>query len=181
MSRSVNSLTLIGNVGADPEVKDVGSGDSARAVANFSVATSRQWKDGQGNKHEETQWHRCTAWGPLADVMDKYVRKGDKLYIQGRVEYRKWTDKDGVERYSTDVQVNELVMLSAPKGNGTAATVRRPADGEDREDYQEQDVGAVEEFEEPSGEPARDRGRGAGRGNAVTRTAAKAKARPRTR
>jgi single-strand DNA-binding protein len=114
VSRSLNKVTLIGNLGSDPEVRSVTGGDR---VANFSLATSRQWNDASGAKQEKTEWHRCVAWKQLADVVERYVKKGDKLYIEGRIEYRQYTDKDGVTKYATDINVRELIMLS-PKGGG---------------------------------------------------------------
>jgi single-strand DNA-binding protein len=113
MSRSLNKVTLIGNLGSDPEVRSVTGGDR---VANFSLATSRQWNDASGAKQEKTEWHRCVAWKQLADVVEKYVKKGDKLYIEGRIEYRQYQDKDGVTKYATDINVRELIMLGSKGG-----------------------------------------------------------------
>jgi single-strand DNA-binding protein len=132
MAKSINVATLLGNVGNDPEVRSTASG--AR-VATFSLATSQQWTDARGEKQEKTQWHRCVAWnngnkGGLADVVEKYVSKGDKLHVTGRIEYRQWDDKDGNKRYSTEIVVNDLVLLGSPKGapsgqaNSATRTVR---------------------------------------------------------
>ena len=119
MSRSLNKVTLIGNLGSDPEVRSATGGNR---VANFSLATSRQWNDQSGNKQEKTEWHRCVVWNSkvsqLADIVEKYVKKGDKLYVEGRIEYRQWQDKDGQTKYSTEINVRELIMLS-PKGGGS--------------------------------------------------------------
>lgn len=115
MSRSLNKVTLIGNLGSDPEIRTATGGNR---VANFSLATSRQWNDASGNKQEKTEWHRCVAWQQLADIVERYVKKGDKLYIEGRIEYRQYADKDGVTKYATDINVRELIMLGAPKGGG---------------------------------------------------------------
>ena len=119
MSRSLNKVTLIGNLGSDPEVRSATGGNR---VANFSLATSRQWNDQNGNKQEKTEWHRCVVWNSkasqLADIVEKYVKKGDKLYVEGRIEYRQWQDKDGQTKYSTEINVRELIMLS-PKGGGS--------------------------------------------------------------
>jgi single-strand DNA-binding protein len=109
MSRGLNKVMLIGNVGQYPEIRATASGDM---VARVSLATNRQWKDRNGTKHDDTQWHRLTFFGKLADVVDQYVDKGDRLYVEGRVEYSQ-TEHDGVTRYWTDVIVNELVMLGA--------------------------------------------------------------------
>ncbi len=122
MSRSLNKVTLIGNLGSDPEIRTATGGNR---VANFSLATSRQWNDASGNKQEKTEWHRCVAWQQLADIVERYVKKGDKLYIEGRIEYRQYTDKDGVTKYATDINVRELIMLGAPKGGGMDADAPR--------------------------------------------------------
>lgn len=113
MARSLNRAELIGHVGNDPELRSTQNGNRC---ATFSFATSRDWKDSNGEKHEKTEWHRCVAWnlgnkGGLADVIEKYVKKGDKLYVDGRIEYRQWTDKENVTRYSTEINVSQLLML----------------------------------------------------------------------
>ena len=119
MSRSLNKVTLIGNLGNDPEVR---STQGANRVAQFSLATSRSWTSPSGEKQEKTEWHRCVAWNSkgqqLADVVEKYVKKGDKLYVEGRIEYRQWQDKEGQSRYSTEINVRELIMLSGKSGGG---------------------------------------------------------------
>ena len=121
MSRSLNKVTLIGNLGSDPEV---GSATGGNRVANFSLATSRSWNDASGNKQEKTEWHRCVVWNSkssqLADIVERYVKKGDKLYVEGRIEYRQWQDKDGQTKYSTEINVRELIMLGSRKGGGGA-------------------------------------------------------------
>lgn len=121
MSRSLNKATLIGNVGQDPEVRSTQNGGR---VATFSLATSRTWSGPSGDRQEKTEWHRCVVWNAgkgqgmgLADVVEKYVKKGDKLYVEGAIEYRQWQDKENVTRYTTEIRVRELVMLSA-KGGG---------------------------------------------------------------
>lgn len=133
MSRSLNSAQLIGNLGTDPELRSTANG---QRVATFSLATSRTWTDNSGTKQEKTQWHRCVAWNTktiqLADICEKYVKKGDKLYVQGNIEYREWQDKDGVKRYSTEINVRELLMLGQPQGRAeTPAAARTPARGPD--------------------------------------------------
>lgn len=119
MSRSLNKVQLIGNLGNDPEVRATSNGGR---VATFSLATSRTWM-GQGNeKQEKTEWHRCVVWNTkfsqLADIVERYVKKGDKLFVEGRIEYRQWQDKDGQTRYSTEINVRELIMLSGPNRGG---------------------------------------------------------------
>ena len=119
MSRSLNKVMLIGNLGNDPEVRSTSGGNR---VATFSLATSRSWNDAAGSKQEKTEWHRCVVWNTkssqLADIVERYVKKGDKIYVEGRIEYRQWQDKDGQTRYSTEINVRELIMLGAPRGGG---------------------------------------------------------------
>ena len=119
MSRSLNKVTLIGNLGSDPEVRSTTGGNR---VATFSLATSRAWNDASGAKQEKTEWHRCVVWNSkastLADIVERYVKKGDKLYVEGRIEYRQWQDKDGQTKYSTEINVRELIMLGSGRGGG---------------------------------------------------------------
>ena len=128
MSRSLNKVTLIGNLGADPEVRSTPGGNR---VATFSLATSRQWNSPSGEKQEKTEWHRCVVWNSkvstLADIVERYVKKGDKVYVEGRIEYRQWQDKEGQTRYSTEINVRELIMLGSPKGgDAEGGASRRP-------------------------------------------------------
>ena len=122
MSRSLNKVTLIGNLGNDPEVRSTTGGSR---VATFSLATSRQWNDAAGAKQEKTEWHRCVVWNTktsnLADIVERYVKKGDKLYVEGRIEYRQWQDKEGQTRYSTEINVRELIMLELAQRRGGGA------------------------------------------------------------
>jgi single-strand DNA-binding protein len=119
VSRSLNKVMLIGNLGSDPEVRSTTGGNR---VATFSLATSRQWNSPSGEKQEKTEWHRCVVWNSkastLADVVEKYCKKGDRVYVEGRIEYRQWQDKENQTRYSTEVNVRELVMLGGGKGGG---------------------------------------------------------------
>ena len=119
MSRSLNKVTLIGNLGADPEIRSTTGGNR---VATFSLATSRAWNNQSGDRQEKTEWHRCVVWNTkasqLADIVEKYVKKGDKIYVEGRIEYRQWTDKDGQTRSSTEINVRELIMLGGGRGGG---------------------------------------------------------------
>jgi single-strand DNA-binding protein len=115
----LNKVQLIGNLGSDPEVRSATGGNR---VANFSLATSRSWNDASGTKQEKTEWHRCVVWNSkssqLADIVERYVKKGDKLFVEGRIEYRQWQDKDGQTKYSTEINVRELIMLGSPRGGG---------------------------------------------------------------
>ena len=118
MSRSLNKVMLIGNLGSDPEVRSTTGGNR---VATFSLATSRQWNSQNGEKQEKTEWHRCVVWNTkgsgLADVVEKYCKKGDKIYVDGRIEYRQWQDKENQTRYSTEINVRELIMLGGGRGS----------------------------------------------------------------
>lgn len=121
MSRSLNKAILIGNVGGDPEIRAVGTGNR---VATFSLATGRNWTDQSGNKQEKTEWHRCVVWNNargsgLADVVEKFVKKGEKVYVEGEIEYRQWQDKDGQTRYTTEIKVKELMLLGGRPGGGS--------------------------------------------------------------
>lgn len=130
MSRSLNKVTLIGNLGADPEIRSTSGGNK---VAQFSLATSRQWTSASGEKQEKTEWHKCVAWNAkgsgLADVVERYAKKGDKLYIEGRVEYRQYEDKDKQTRYVTEINVREIILLGGGRGGEGAegGTRARPA------------------------------------------------------
>ena len=117
---SLNKVMLIGNVGNDPDIKSMPSGDK---VANFSVATSESWKDkATGEKKEKTEWHRVVVFNKgLVGVIESYVKKGSKIYISGKLQTRKWKDKDGVEKYSTEVVLSgfdgELVLLGGKQAD----------------------------------------------------------------
>ncbi len=121
MSRSLNKCILIGNLGADPDVRSTANG---QRVATLSVATSRQWTTGAGERQEKTEWHRVVLWNTkfsqLADLAEKYLKKGDKVYVEGRIEYRTWEDRDGKTRYSTEINAREMIMLS-PRGSAAEA------------------------------------------------------------
>ena len=113
MSRSLNKVTLIGNLGADPEVRSTANGSR---VATLSLATSRRWKNQQGEQQEKTEWHRVVFWNNkgsnLADIAERYCKKGDKLYVEGSIEYRSWQDREGQTRYTTEITARELILLS---------------------------------------------------------------------
>lgn len=117
MSRSLNKAIIIGNLGADPEVRSTGSG---QRVATLSVATSRQWSNAAGERQEKTEWHRVVLWNSrvsqLADIAEKYLKKGDKVYVEGRIEYRTWEDREGKTRYTTEINAREMIMLSGRSG-----------------------------------------------------------------
>lgn len=126
MSRSLNKVMLIGNLGADPEVRSTANGSR---VATLSVATSRSWTSQSGERQDKTEWHRVVLWNSkfrqLADIAEKYMKKGDRVYVEGSIEYRTWEDREGNTRYTTEINAREILMLS-PRG-GEDPAVGRPA------------------------------------------------------
>lgn len=118
MAGSVNKVILIGNLGKDPEVRHLENG---AVVANFPLATSESYTDrNTGQRVENTDWHDIVVWRGLAEVVEKYVRKGHKIYIEGKLKKRSWQDKEGNTRYTTEVVADELTMLNRPEGNPSA-------------------------------------------------------------
>lgn len=116
MARGVNKVILVGNLGRDPEMKYTASG---AAIANITVATSDSWNDKQtGEKVEKTEWHRVVAFQRLAEIMGEYLRKGSQVYIEGKLQTRKWQDQNGQDRYTTEVVANDMQMLGARGGEG---------------------------------------------------------------
>ncbi len=113
----INKVILVGNLGQDPELKYTQAGT---AVANLSVATNRVWKDRDGNKQEETEWHRVIVWAQTAEFCNTYLSKGNKVYVEGRLQTRKWQDQNGNDRYTTEIVANELKSL-APRANETSS------------------------------------------------------------
>jgi single-strand DNA-binding protein len=125
VSRSLNKVILIGNLGADPEVRSTSNGSR---VATLSLATSRRWKNQAGEQQEKTEWHRVILWNnkgsTLADLAERYMKKGDKIYIEGSIEYRSWQDREGQTRYTTEITAREVILLS---GRGEGAESFTPA------------------------------------------------------
>ncbi|UGB46136.1 single-stranded DNA-binding protein [Frateuria edaphi] len=116
MARGINKVIIVGNLGADPEVRYTGGGT---AVCSLSVATSEQWTDKQsGEKQERTEWHRVKLFGKLAEIAGEYLKKGRQVYIEGSLRTDKYTDKSGVEKYSTDIIANDMQMLGGMGGEG---------------------------------------------------------------
>ena len=113
----VNKVILIGNLGADPELRYTPSG---RAVVNFNLATSRTWNNRDGEKQEETEWHRIVAWDKLAEICGEYLKKGAQTYVEGRLQTRSWEDKNGVKRYTTEAVVSEMRMLGSRQDTGSS-------------------------------------------------------------
>ncbi len=112
---SVNKVILVGNLGKDPETRYMPDG---AAVTNFSIATTEQWKDKSGEKQEKTEWHRISTFQRLAEIAGEYLKKGSQVYIEGRLQTRKWTDKDGVEKYTTEIIADRMQMLGSRQGMG---------------------------------------------------------------
>ena len=125
MSRSLNKVMLIGNVGNDPEIRATSGGTR---VAKISLATNRSWPDRSGQQQEKTEWHRLTFFGRLVDVVEQWVKKGDRLYVEGRIEYSQ-TEGEGGPKYWTDIVVNEMVMLGSGQGAGGGGGGGRSSSG----------------------------------------------------
>ncbi|MDR2636833.1 MAG: single-stranded DNA-binding protein [Zoogloeaceae bacterium] len=122
---SVNKVILVGNLGADPETRYSASGD---AICNIRLATSESWKDKQtGERRENTEWHRVVFYRKLAEIAGQYLKKGSQVYIEGRIRTRKWQDKDGNDRYSTDIEATEMTMLGKREGAGESQFSAPPA------------------------------------------------------
>lgn len=118
MARGVNKCILVGNLGRDPEVRYTANGG---AVANITIATSEQWTDKQsGQKQERTEWHRVVMFGRLGEIAGEYLRKGSQVYIEGKLQTRKWQDQNGQDRYTTEIVANEMQMLGSRGGGGSA-------------------------------------------------------------
>ena len=121
---SLNKVMLIGNLGKDPEVKYTPSG---AAVCNFSLATSESFKDKSGDKQEKTEWHNVQVWQKLAEICGEYLKKGSTVYIEGRIQTRKWQDKEGVDRYTTEIVGEKMVMLGGKSGGASSVPTAAPA------------------------------------------------------
>ena len=118
MARGVNKVILVGNLGKDPEVRYSPSGS---AMANVTLATTESWKDKQtGEKQEKTEWHRVVFFNRLAEIVGEYLKKGSQVYVEGRLQTRKWQGQDGQDRYTTEIVANEMQMLGGRAGGGTS-------------------------------------------------------------
>ncbi|ABK46150.1 single-strand binding protein [Magnetococcus marinus MC-1] len=119
MAFSLNKVQLIGNLGADPEVRYTQAG---KAMANLNIATSESWNDQQGQRQERTEWHRVVIFGKAAEIAQQYMRKGSKVYIEGQLQTRKWQDQSGQDRYTTEVVISgfngQMIILDRPSGGG---------------------------------------------------------------
>jgi single-strand DNA-binding protein len=131
MARGINKVILIGNLGNDPEIRYTASG---AAVANISLATAESWRDKEtGDQQERTEWHRIVFFGRLAEIVGEYLKKGSQIYVEGRLQTRKWQDKDGNDRYTTEIVANEMQMLGS-RSNRSSSDVVQSTPGNDEED-----------------------------------------------
>ncbi|MDH3296779.1 MAG: single-stranded DNA-binding protein [Gemmatimonadota bacterium] len=121
MSRSLNKAQLIGNLGADPEIRSTTSGTR---VATLSIATSRRWNDREGQQQEKTEWHRVVCWDKLAEICERFLKRGDRIYVEGSIEYRQWEGQDGQTKYTTEIRARELIMLGGRDGGGETPAAR---------------------------------------------------------
>jgi len=138
---SINKVILVGNIGADPTIRYMPSGD---AVASIAVATTNKWKDkATGEQREAVEWHKISAFGKLAEIMGQYLKKGSQVYIEGKLKTRKYTDKDGVEKYSTDIVADVMQMLGGkPDQSDQSSGVRpqsKPAQSKPEPDFSDID------------------------------------------
>jgi single-strand DNA-binding protein len=140
---SVNKVLLVGNLGRDPEIRYMQNGDAA---ASLNIATTDTWKDKNGEKQEKTEWHRVSMFGKLAEIAGEYLKKGSQVYIEGRLQTRKWTDKSNIERYTTEVVADRMQMLggkqkdgdskgSAPAPSAAPSAQGQPGGFEDDDDF----------------------------------------------
>ncbi len=158
---SINKVTLIGNLGKDPEMRYMPSGE---AIANLTLATTDNWKDKTGAKQEKTEWHRISMFGRIAEVAGEYLKKGSSVYIEGRLQTRKWQDKDGQDRYTTEIVANEMKMLGG-RPSGGESTSFDDSDRGERSDRSSERGGAT----------PRSTGQPMGSGSSGASTAKKAK------
>src|SRR5690349_11219547 len=125
---SVNKVIIIGNLGRDPETRYMPDGG---AITNISVATTDKWKDKNGEMQEKTEWHRVAFFGKLAEIAGEYLKKGSQVYVEGRLQTRKWQDKDGQDKYTTEIVANQMQMLGSRQGMGGGGRAAEPGDAEE--------------------------------------------------
>ena len=138
--KSLNKVTLIGNLGKEPELSYTASGI---AVAKFSIATNERWKDQEGAVQERTEWHNIVAWRKLAEICGQYLKKGSKVYLEGKLQTRSWDDKNtGVKRYTTEIIADDLIMLDSKgsNGGGGAPAADAPAMAEESHEPEKDDL-----------------------------------------
>ena len=132
MAQGVNKITLIGNLGKNPDLRSTKDG---RAVLNWRMATTQKYLDKDGNKQESTQWHNCVLWGKRAEGLAEFLSTGSRVYVEGRLEYRDFEDKDGNKRTSAEINVSDVVLLDGAKKDGDASDENRSASSEKREGF----------------------------------------------
>jgi single-strand DNA-binding protein len=130
----LNKVILIGNMGADPELRFMPNGNG---VASVSIATTKRYKDKEGNKQEKTEWHRVIFFNKLAEIVGEYVKKGSQIYVEGELQTRKWQDKDGQDRYTTEIIASEMKMLG---GKGDAKQSAQPSQAEQAPDFDDDSI-----------------------------------------
>jgi len=148
MARGVNKVILVGNLGKDPEMRYTAD---SRAVANLTVATAEQWKDrNTGQNQERTEWHRVVAFGRLAEIMGEYLKKGSQVYIEGKIQTRKWQDQNGQDRYTTEIVANEMQMLGGRGGSAEFGSAAAPTQQRAPAPQQQQQAPAPQQESAPS-------------------------------
>ena len=147
---SVNKVILVGNLGKDPEVRYMPSGD---AITNITLATTDSWKDKNGEKQEKTEWHRVAFFSRLAEIAGEYLKKGSQVYVEGRLQTRKWQDKDGQDRYTTEIVADRMQMLGSRSGGGNYEVQDKAPAGAGR-DSGPSEMGSSK----PAGKPAEKKG-----------------------
>ncbi len=136
MAKDLNKVQVTGRLGANPEMRYTAQGS---AVTNFRVASNRTWKDRDGNPHEDTEWFRVVAWDKLGEICNEYLTRGTHVYVEGRLQTRKWTDSDGNDRYTTEVVAQDMIILSSKNG----------ARGQDAGSYNQDEGNSYQDEEEP--------------------------------
>jgi len=145
MARGINKVILVGNLGKDPEVRFMANG---QAVANVTIATSESWKDkNTGEQHEKTEWHRVVFWRRLAEIVGEYLKKGSKIYVEGKLQTRKWQDNQGQDRYTTEIVASEMQMLDS-RGGGQGQSGGSQASGSSN-NYSDNSPPPVEQGQAP--------------------------------
>lgn len=145
-SRGVNKVILIGNLGSDPDLKNLPSGN---AVVSFSVATSESWKDKQtGAQQEKTEWHRIVMFNRLAEVAGEYLKKGSKVYLEGKLQTRKWQGEDGADRYTTEIVANQMQMLDSRPSADQDGSRTVPFDDANSQAPQQQPAPSFDDFDD---------------------------------
>ena len=149
---SVNKVILVGNLGKDPEVRYMPSGD---AITNITMATTDSWKDKNGEKQEKTEWHRVAFFGKLAEIAGEYLKKGSQVYVEGRLQTRKWQDKEGQDRYTTEIVADRMQMLGSRSGGGNYEVQDQAPAGAGR-DSRESKSGGAPSSKPPAGKKGGD-------------------------